>query len=158
MDFAAGTGYLEIVQWLHTHRQEECTTTAMNEAAGNGHLEIVKWLHENRREGAMDWVINNGHLDVARWLYNNRSEGCSIDSIPIDRDDDRLKLITWLFEKFPTRFEESAITEAAEKAAFFGHLQILQFLASHERFDLFGQPEYFARVLKNASFSGMTSQ
>lgn len=31
----------KVVQWLHEHRSEGCTTKAMNEAAAGGHLETV---------------------------------------------------------------------------------------------------------------------
>ena len=45
---------------------------AMNWAAENGHLDIVQWLHTNRNEGctkyAMDVALSNGHLDVLQWL------------------------------------------------------------------------------------------
>ena len=51
MDRAAKNGHLKMVQWLHNHRKEGCTTVAMDWAAENGHLEIVQWLHQNRNEG-----------------------------------------------------------------------------------------------------------
>lgn len=47
MNFAAGNGHLELVQWFHENRTEGCTALAMTNAASNGHLKVVKWLHEN---------------------------------------------------------------------------------------------------------------
>jgi hypothetical protein len=44
MDFAAGNGYLEIVEWLHKNRKEGCTTDAMDFAAKYGKFEIVEYL------------------------------------------------------------------------------------------------------------------
>ncbi|CAM9562127.1 unnamed protein product, partial [Heterosigma akashiwo] len=50
-------------------------------AARAGHLEVVKFLHHHRAEGctqsAMDWAAEKGHLDVVEFLDHNRTEGCS---------------------------------------------------------------------------------
>ncbi|KAL3662224.1 hypothetical protein V7S43_012555 [Phytophthora oleae] len=45
LDTAAEFGTLTAVQWLHTHRQDGCTTKAMDQAAWNGYLPTVQWLH-----------------------------------------------------------------------------------------------------------------
>lgn len=47
-DSAAANGYLSVVKWLHHHRREGCTVSAMNWAAEEGHLAVVEWLHHNR--------------------------------------------------------------------------------------------------------------
>ncbi|KAF1772716.1 Ankyrin repeat-containing domain [Phytophthora cactorum] len=52
MDSAASNGHLEMVKWLHEHRDEGCTMDAMNRAAWNGHLDVVKWLHDHERKDA----------------------------------------------------------------------------------------------------------
>ncbi|KAJ8528673.1 hypothetical protein ON010_g14656 [Phytophthora cinnamomi] len=79
MDNAARKGSLEIVQWLHTHRTEGCTTGAMDGAAMNGHLEVLQWLHANRHEGctasALHCAAVNGHAGVVRWLDENIAVG-----------------------------------------------------------------------------------
>ena len=51
MDIAAAEGDLNVVEYMHTHRHEGCTTKAMDYASRNGHLNVVKFLHENRSEG-----------------------------------------------------------------------------------------------------------
>ena len=51
MDIAAAEGDLNVVEYMHTHRHEGCTTWAMEEASRNGYLDVVKFLHENRIEG-----------------------------------------------------------------------------------------------------------
>ncbi|KAJ3185541.1 hypothetical protein HDU87_000164 [Geranomyces variabilis] len=58
MNKAAARGYLEVVKWLHEHRQEGCSTIAMDLAARNGHWLTVKWLHENRPEEMSGLVIS----------------------------------------------------------------------------------------------------
>ena len=76
---AAGSGHLDVVEWLHTHthRSEGCSARAINKVAQNGHLGVVEWLHTHRSEGcttgAMDWAARNRH--VVAWLHTHRSEG-----------------------------------------------------------------------------------
>jgi len=93
IDWAASRGYLDIIEYLHNHGTEECTSYAMDGAAENGHLDVVKYLHHNRNEGcsswAMDWAIRKGHLDVVEWLYHNRTEGWS-DAVMLEYGFDRL--------------------------------------------------------------------
>lgn len=77
MDLAA-SGKLEIVEWLHNNRSENCSTDAMDNAATSGNLEIVEWLHYNRTEGcsskAIEDAASNGHFKVVEFLHKNRSE------------------------------------------------------------------------------------
>jgi hypothetical protein len=40
MDTAAGNGHLEVVQFLHEHRREGCSTRALNQAALNGFADV----------------------------------------------------------------------------------------------------------------------
>lgn len=47
IDVAADKWTLEMVQWLHITRPNECTTGAMDSAAANGKIDIVQWLHAN---------------------------------------------------------------------------------------------------------------
>lgn len=68
MDEAAKNGHLDVVTWLHEHRQEGCTGGAMDMAGRHGHLDVLKFLHENRSEGcstlAVDFAAHNGHTEV----------------------------------------------------------------------------------------------
>lgn len=76
MDAAAGAGCLDVVQFLHEHRTEDCTTRAMDNAAKAGHLDVVQFLHEQRTEGcsvvALMQAMANGHDDVVKFLYIHR--------------------------------------------------------------------------------------
>ncbi len=47
MDYAAESGHLDIVRFLHQNRNEGCTTYAMDYAAKNGHRDVVNFFHEN---------------------------------------------------------------------------------------------------------------
>ncbi|KAI3657255.1 hypothetical protein MP638_006240 [Amoeboaphelidium occidentale] len=44
IDRAAADGHLAVVEWLHQHRTEGCTTNAMDEAAQRGHVDIANYL------------------------------------------------------------------------------------------------------------------
>lgn len=76
MDAAAESGNLEIVQWLHEHKTDGCTTKAMDWAAMNNHLSVVQWLHAHRLKGctteAMDWALQNENLELILWFHYNR--------------------------------------------------------------------------------------
>ena len=78
IDWAAKSGHLEVVKFLHENRKEGCTTSAMNLAAGNGHLNVVKFLHENRKEGctygAMFWAKKNGHFDIVSYIEHFKTQ------------------------------------------------------------------------------------
>ncbi|OWY94705.1 hypothetical protein PHMEG_00035490 [Phytophthora megakarya] len=110
MDQAAAGNYLDLMQWLHSNRDEGCTTLAMDLAARNGYLNMVKWLRKYRSErlyeesyglrngagnyrqegcttAAMDSAAKSGHLDGVSWLHTNRVK------------DARLKLWTVLLWK-----------------------------------------------------------
>ncbi|KAF1795812.1 Ankyrin repeat-containing domain [Phytophthora cactorum] len=81
-------GHLEVVQWLHQHREEGCSTLAVDAAAAHGQLNVVRWLCENRSEGcttAADDAAENGHLDVVHSAANTL-------------DDNNPDLHEWMFE------------------------------------------------------------
>ncbi|KAG2774417.1 hypothetical protein PC129_g5422 [Phytophthora cactorum] len=72
MDGAASNGHFEVVEYLHEHRSEGCTTDAMDLAAGGGHLDVVKWLDGNRLEGctvqAIQKSVVRGDLRLVEFL------------------------------------------------------------------------------------------
>ncbi|CAK4505122.1 unnamed protein product [Aphanomyces euteiches] len=74
MDVAATNGHLEVLTFLHEHKQT-CTTAAMDGAIANGHLKVVQFLHAFRTEGfskdAMYQAIENGHIEIVNWLAAN---------------------------------------------------------------------------------------
>jgi ankyrin repeat protein len=101
VDYAAGLGNLDIIEYLHSIGSR-VTTKAMDKAAGDGHLKVVKWLHENRLEGcskeAMDSAALNGHLDVLSWLHQNRNEGFSTKAMYGAVLYGHLEVVKFLFE------------------------------------------------------------
>ncbi|KAJ3095825.1 hypothetical protein HDU96_001031 [Phlyctochytrium bullatum] len=51
--------YLDVVQFLHEHRSEGCTTAAMDYAALNNNMPMLRFLHENRSEGCTAAALVN---------------------------------------------------------------------------------------------------
>lgn len=102
MDWAAQTGHLDIVKWLHENREEGCTSKAMDYAAEYGHLDVVQFLHEHRSEGcttyAMDKAAQNGHLEVLEFLREHRTEGCTLNALDLAVQNRHSNVIVWLMQ------------------------------------------------------------
>lgn len=134
LDAAAGSGVLEIVQWLHFNTQARCTHRAMDDAAGMGNLEIVQWLHDTRTEGcsvfAMHYAAQNGHFETAKWLHSNRSEGCHVLTMKMTAERGNLEMVKWLHA---SRHEAFNLDGVMDTAAALGNLSILQWF--HENRD-----------------------
>ncbi|KAG1695063.1 hypothetical protein DVH05_020990 [Phytophthora capsici] len=131
MDTAAAHGRLDIVKWLHVHRDEKCSTKAMDVAAANGYLEIVQWFHGNREEGcttkAMDGAAGNGHVHVAEWLHRNRSEGCTSDAIDQAVQNGHLDAVKWLYKNRLAGGTAKALTDSISR----GHVLVASWLHAH---------------------------
>ncbi|RHY16336.1 hypothetical protein DYB36_006238 [Aphanomyces astaci] len=135
MDLAAANGHLDVVQWLHVHRSEGCTTKAFDGACANGRIAVVTWLHLNRMEGgtseAMDGAASNGHLDVVKFLHKHRhdKERCTPAALDHAAGHGHLAVVVWLhFNR-----SEGCTTLAMDKAALNGHVEILNFLLEHRK-------------------------
>lgn len=129
MDFAAASGHIQVVRWLHENRSDGCTVDAMNKAAFNNDIEMVLWLHENRTEGcstdAMDWAATAGHLHMIQWLHHSRSEGCTGRAIDGAACGGHLHVIKWLADNYSdVRGSNVAIDEAATR----GHQAVVEYL------------------------------
>ncbi|KAF1327899.1 Ankyrin repeat protein, partial [Globisporangium splendens] len=133
MDSAAEFGHLDVVQWLHKHREEGCTTDAMDMSAGNGHLDVVQWLHEHREEGcttnAMDFAAQNGHLEVVQWLHEHRQEGCTSDAMDNAATNGHLHVMQWLHDNR----SEGCTKSAFVNACYMQHYDIAVWLLTYRR-------------------------
>ncbi|KAH9115560.1 hypothetical protein AeMF1_010437 [Aphanomyces euteiches] len=79
MDMAATNGHLNVLQWLHTHRQGRCTVAAVRGAAANGHLDVLAWFASVGIHSISSWWIeamtaarSNGHTTIVQWLHQHR--------------------------------------------------------------------------------------
>lgn len=128
IDSAAGNGHLDIVEFLHVHWSEGCTTDAMDYAAANDYFDVVRFLHEHRSEGcttrAMDSAALNGHLDVVQFLHEHRTEGCTTDAIDYAAREGHLDVIQFLFDNR----SEGCTAKAMDHAVAGGHAAVVEFL------------------------------
>ncbi|KDO32912.1 hypothetical protein SPRG_02604 [Saprolegnia parasitica CBS 223.65] len=140
MDRAASAGNLDVVVFLHTHRNEGCTTDAMNIAATYGYLDIVVFLHENRREGctrdALDGAVAGGYLDIVQFLVDHRDEGASSDVLDIAAASGHLDMFVY----WQQRGSFACTTAAMDLAASNGHLDVVAYLLAH-RDEYGGSPD-----------------
>ena len=86
---AAGSGNLELVQWLRANGCDWCDH-ACGEAAEGGHLEVLQWLRANGCPWHRDtcyFAVDKGHVEVLRWAREN---GCPWTAV--DRDQAAEKL------------------------------------------------------------------
>ncbi|KAF0689459.1 Aste57867_19094 [Aphanomyces stellatus] len=150
MDLAAAHGHLEVLQWLHVHRTEGCTTQAFDKAATNGHMHVVTWLHLNRLEGgtvaAMDGAAANGHLDILKFLHKHRQgkEGCTAMAMDMAATNGHLAAVVWLnFNR-----SEGCSTAAMDGAALGGHMEILNFLHDNRKEGLGNVSAILAALVK----------
>uniref|UniRef100_K3W5I9 Ankyrin repeat-containing domain n=1 Tax=Globisporangium ultimum (strain ATCC 200006 / CBS 805.95 / DAOM BR144) TaxID=431595 RepID=K3W5I9_GLOUD len=82
MEYATENGHLDVMRWLHSHRNEGCTRDAIDNVAENGHFHVAKWFYEHHNKGCftrtMDDAAWRGRLDVAKWLHKYRSKGYTL--------------------------------------------------------------------------------
>ena len=67
MDLASCRGHIDVVKYLSYHREEGCTSRALNGSAKNGHLRVVKFLVGNRGEKITAKTLQ--HARAHRYVY-----------------------------------------------------------------------------------------
>ncbi|KAE9018277.1 hypothetical protein PR003_g14053 [Phytophthora rubi] len=131
MDFAAGSGHVDMFKWLMANHPQTVTKDAMDRAACCGHLEMVQWLHQNRSEGctttAMDEAASRGHFEVVKWLHSNREEGCTQAAMDGAAEGGHLEIVKWLHINRSEGCTKKAMDGAARK----GHLNTLKWLCAN---------------------------
>jgi hypothetical protein len=118
-DWAAKSGYLEVIKWLHENLVEGCTTHAMDVAAYKGHFNIVKWLHENRTEGCSSGAITlaacNGHLDIIKFVHEKYPKAdCSEHAMNWAIRDGHFNVVKYIHENKLFYIDNLAIMFAIE--------------------------------------------
>ncbi|KAJ3110586.1 hypothetical protein HDU96_006462 [Phlyctochytrium bullatum] len=125
--------HLEILKFLHEHRDEGCTVAAMDQAAANGILEVVEFLHHSRTEGctqlAMDRAAGNGFLSVVKFLDLHRTEGCTSQAMDLAAQGNHLAVLRYLHDRRTEGCTAMALTKAAES----GHMGSVRFLVESGR-------------------------
>jgi hypothetical protein len=144
MDGAAMNGHLEVLRWLHANRHEGCTASALHCAAVNGHAEVVQWLDENvsvgDRRRAFASAVRWGHLDVVKVLAKYCSVNASVDASReliaarrrAEAEIQSRSAPSLLRARRDRTLYAQRIQDgpAEEIAAWYGRLEVLQFLFS----------------------------
>ncbi|KAH9150124.1 hypothetical protein AeRB84_006980 [Aphanomyces euteiches] len=133
MDWAAATGNLKLVQWLHAHRSEGCTQSGLDEAANNGHLDVIEWLVTNRDEislsaSAFANAAQSGHLHILQWFVSRGFplEIAGYNPFDLAAGNNHMAVVEWLH-----RQNCLASSYAMEFSAESGHLAMIQWLHTH---------------------------
>ncbi|EQC25794.1 hypothetical protein SDRG_16342 [Saprolegnia diclina VS20] len=131
MDWAAGHGYLDVVQLLRDAGCSGCSTEALDDAAFNGHLDVVQWLHRHRTEGGtssgVDFAIAATHYDIATFLRSHCGLWISDRALYYSASMGSLGGVMYLDQEC----HASCGADVMDAAAANGHLHIVQYLHTH---------------------------
>ncbi|KAF0684830.1 Aste57867_23218 [Aphanomyces stellatus] len=118
MDTIAANGHLAVLEYVHAHSGQCCSTKAMDLAASNGHLKVVVWLHSHRDEGctvdAMDLAAANNSMDLVQFLFETRSELCTTNAMDHASGNGHLKMVQWLHQHLSVGCTALALDLAAK--------------------------------------------
>lgn len=105
---AAMRGHLEVVQWLHAHRPDPISSSAIEYAIEHGHIEVVRWLCEHFpsivSKQAFEWAAMHNQLDVVKWLDQlqpkclDRCEHTVFMALELAVSRGHLEMVQWLLE------------------------------------------------------------
>ncbi|EGG18497.1 hypothetical protein DFA_03991 [Cavenderia fasciculata] len=145
IDYAASSGRLEMVQWLHNRFGSDstsnssgiCTTDAIDWAAKGGHIQVVKWLKSKRKEGMTEDAIISAcegscPLEFIQWMAHSHIH---VTRVGIEcamvgaASGGRLDVVIWLFGEYDHRISDDAMTSAIRS----GHVDVLEWM--YERVD-----------------------
>jgi len=132
---AAKKGHLNVLEWLHTkNKNKKWTSDVADAAASEGKAQVLEWLlYHHRKEGysskAVEDVISSGNMPVLRLLHlNDPGTGAAWTSSAADiaAAKGNLSALEFLFN----HRSEGCTTQAMDKAAGIGHLQVVRYLHS----------------------------
>ncbi|GAB9470899.1 hypothetical protein Gpo141_00008128 [Globisporangium polare] len=153
---AAGSGRLDVVEWLYRTAQSPSSSrdsprlaedrrrgygydAALSKAAANGHLSVVQWLFHNLRvhhEGskmaevyALGDAAGNGHVDVVEWLHSQivaHETRCPTYDIFEAAVNGHLELVQWIAANADIHVHTDTVAYVAAN----GHLKMLKWLDS----------------------------
>ncbi|KAL2916774.1 hypothetical protein HK105_203553 [Polyrhizophydium stewartii] len=130
--FAAEAGHLAAVMWLRSRMAGvEWPPAVMDWAAASGCLDLVVWLHKTAAcrctADAVDRAASNGHLHVVEWLAANTAGGCSGSAFGAALANGDIAVLDVLRQRWPSVL--AVLDEAALARA--RHVSTLAWLRKH---------------------------
>ncbi|KAL2920080.1 hypothetical protein HK105_200146 [Polyrhizophydium stewartii] len=131
IDSAAGTS-VAMAQWLHTHHPTSISPSAMDYAAGAGRLDVVQWLHAHNAcvHANPDGTYTTA-TDVPGYSRTTNSRekpaACSVMAFTKAAQNGHYEVFVWLWRTFPS---VRPTTRNMVWAAYAGQLQIITFFVT----------------------------
>jgi hypothetical protein len=136
---AARNGRVECVRWLHFHKKCALTSAVYEAAAYGASLELLKWMDaKDPTLGTRDasiFAADVGSIECLRYLQRRHGWSpidCAIGAV----ESNHLDVLRWM-AKFPAgkkamRWATPLDGSLMCKAAFYGYVEIMEFLAEHD--------------------------
>ncbi|OWZ08737.1 hypothetical protein PHMEG_00018673 [Phytophthora megakarya] len=127
MDGAAAKGHLDLVQWLHTHRTEGCSSVAFIKASVNNHLQLLEWLYQfypqvaNPTEEIVK-AAECGNTEIIMFLHSKIRRDQVEPALEAAAANGHVEVLNALLNR-PYSMRKSFVAAAAN-----GQTQVVQFL------------------------------
>ncbi|CEG45179.1 Myosin light chain kinase-related [Plasmopara halstedii] len=160
VSYAANNGHLKIVIWLCEVRKEDYTSRTVVNAARGGHLCILKYLRkhcidkfESAGHQMVHAAITNGQVWVLTWLVAVLpSDSLKLEEAPgswmdLASEFGQIGILQWFHAQsnaLPASFDGQysvCTVEAIEKAARYGHNDVLDYLYENDLVNLTVEPD-----------------
>ncbi|KAG9409785.1 hypothetical protein AC1031_020096 [Aphanomyces cochlioides] len=155
---AAANGHLNVVRFLHEHRQEGCIEDALEHATANGHLNVVRFLVTHHPECISKICLGlhnagkRGHLDVVKFFLDSTVQPAPFNWFEMMQDactEGHIDMVRSLWDHrrdcrcygdlnllraaerghvFVERNKIKHVQDAVRKAALNGHLENVKYL------------------------------
>lgn len=139
MNLAARHGHMDCVRWFHYSKGIELTSRAYNDAAAGGHLALLKWmdLESPTKLGTKSTsfcAANAGSIECLQYLLRKHGWDpidCAISAV----EANHVHVLEWMV-RFPAgqkamRFSTFEDGSLIGKAAYAGHVKVMEFLVEH---------------------------
>ncbi|EGG15520.1 hypothetical protein DFA_10362 [Cavenderia fasciculata] len=132
MDNACLTGNLDTLNFLYHNRTEGFTRAAGVNACKSGNPELIKFLLSITPTETLPWssiavdlvIEKNCSLDIIMSI----NQSCSLRGFEYAIEHNRLDIIQYLLQQFPTFWKQSTLQKVFNHAATMGNLDIVKFL------------------------------
>ncbi|KAF0684424.1 Aste57867_23595 [Aphanomyces stellatus] len=134
MDWAAGHGNLDMIQFLHQRRTEGCTDAALSDALRGGHVDVAVYLLDHHLavlnpnvQDIMEHAARHGHLNTLQWLANRQLGRMGAKIWENAAYGNHLPILQWLQATNQAGFSVKCISSATSRL----HFDVAHFLMNH---------------------------